>query len=266
METFNTFWYGSQPNRLVRLAFKSWKVQGHDIVVWTLGEEYDFGIEVTFKNLNDYVDEIPMELLYAQKKPFSNERYIAGFVDWCRYKIMSIVPDCIIMDCDVILLKPWNPSKPTLVCEESFRIENELDGLYPCAGIIRSDNELGDYLASKSLEIAYDGMEHGTLMKLIYKRMVSDKQYYDTFDKVEHNQFFELGYDELDLFYSTISKSTIRRLKDVTGIHCWMSLLDINKSFEKGNILSILETYYNSAETFSYDLLKLSEKIVNYEK
>lgn len=260
--TLNMFWEcedGIIP-RVVKLALQSWLGHGHNINIWTIlgdSDYFDFDLDdytdVNFISLRQYCyeDEIPFNMIYSQKKPLGKEgRYIAGFVDWCRFKIMSLFDECTIMDTDVILLKPFIANKLTFVCEESFRVENSLYNYYPCAGIIRSDKSLGVYLLGWASKNIHDGMPHGHLMKIIYHRCVSlyksefemksKGEISEDLDIIEHNQFFELGYDELELFYKPIERKTIRRLKDVTGIHCWMSLLDTDLMYGKYGIIDLL--------------------------
>lgn len=261
--TLNIFWHSDKEvfPKIVQLAIHSWILQGHNVNVWTLGRTYKMPIlpqDVRFVDFESIVgkDNIPYEMMSYQKKPFStsDDRTILGFVDWCRYKIMSILPFCTIMDTDVILLKPFDyvvRDTPTIVCEESFRGGNMLYGLYPCAGIIQDNGTLGKFLEPKARELAYNGMPHGTIMKAIYDYMVqfheldfenySKGMHVRDLDIVDNNAFFELGYDELDVFYEPLRASTTRRIKDVIGIHCWNSLLDHDRAFQgDGTLLDIL--------------------------
>lgn len=279
----NCFWHsedGSVPD-LVMMSMKSWVLQGHIINVWTLGRVYDFGVEVNTIDLTSMCDDIPYDMMYCQKKPLGKEgRTITGFVDWCRFKMMSLMEDGMtIMDTDVVLLKQYPYYYTTIVCEESFRAGNKLNGLYPVAGIISTrDNSMGLWLLDKANKIMEDGMEHGKLMNLVYQWVLKNKEYYtltkpfsagNTFLEsakygwdfiVGHQEFFELGYDELDRFYEKVSKSTLRRIKDVTGIHCWMGVLDQEEAFQEGTLLSTLWTLIMKHDCKpNYDLLKLTQ-------
>ncbi len=255
--TLHVFWDSKEHvvPKLVQLAVRSWILQGHNVNIWTLNKTFDFNNDVTFIDFKSIVDNIPYDMMTMQRKPFddSDDRTILGFVDWCRYKIMSILPFCTIMDTDVILLQPFDyivRDIPTIVCEESFRGGNRLQGLYPCVGIIQDNGTLGKFLEPKARKVSYDGMPHGTVMKILYDFLTTfheldfkthaNKGHVRDLSIIEHNKFFELGYDELERFYEPLTASTTRRLKDVIGIHCWMSLLDQDKAFNDGTLLDIL--------------------------
>lgn len=275
----HTFWHSETKKipKLVKLAMKSWELQGHTINVWTLCEVYDFGVKVNTIDLTSLCDDIPYDMMYCQEKPLGQDgRTITGFVDWCRFKIMSLMEDGVkIIDTDVILLKPYTLKGTTFVCEETFRVGNKLDGLYPCAGIITTTNtHIGSWLLDKANDKIHDGMKHGTLMNLVYRYCVnfikSDRPFEECLGYVYdldigenilgNKEFFELGYDELDVFYENVSKSTIRRLKDVIGIHCWMGVLDQDRAFKKGTLLDMLWSLimYNGCKP-NYEILKLPQ-------
>lgn len=269
--TLNIFWHSEKEvPRLVKLAVKSWILQNHQVNVWTLGKEYDFGVEVSTIDFTKFCDDIPYDMMYCQTKPFSDERYIAGFVDWCRFKIIDILGSGVIMDTDIILFKPFITTKTTFVCEESFRGSNVLYGLYPCAGIFTDFDGISKELEPKAKALLKDGIKHGTIMNLLYQHCVDNyrgdfqRHYEKTFkpyvDIIEHNQFFELGYDELSVFYDKVNTSVLRRLKDVNGIHCWMSILDESKAFKEGTLLHLLEVLIMKHNAIPlYQLLKISK-------
>lgn len=261
IKILDVFWH-SKAYRLpsvVQICIASWLAHGYEVVIWTLeGREYIFDSEwreafreqfgdgkVRFTPFDQIID-VPKGLKpFNSNKPNGTSGYVTGFADWARYAISEWRQDvdkkaCMIFDTDVVLLKPLDQAfdqfkqiHPAIfVVEESFHKGNELGGIYPVNGIyFDAFSGISRQLKKQALDIITreEPVQHGsTGPKLVYEMCKSDKHLLDF--RVEHDQFFEIGYDEIDLFYSKFEFNTLRRLKESTGVHCWMSMLDQSRA------------------------------------
>lgn len=279
----DVFWHSESNDfpDIVQVCIMSWLAQGYEVHIWTLdNKRYWFDRKwqdvlvnyinnITFVDFEKHIAVANRDMLYSSNRPDGTPGYVTGFADWARYAIAhynNVVNKrpCIIFDTDVILLKrlddafDWNKSI-VLVTEESFHLENKLGGLYPVNGIYYdSSGVISSILMYKSMNILSSENEviHGsTGPKLVYAEAINNLSLLDSY--VQNNQFFEIGYDEIELIEGDLIKQTVRRLHDVTGVHLWMSMLDQVRATNSDTIVDIAKQILLNGEQVSFNSLKL---------